>query len=73
MKIDYRENTNDLLKRIDIHSQYGAKNIDEWMLDIIKLEKGMKILDVGCGAGKQCFSYHNFLNGDADIMGGDVK
>lgn len=73
MKIDYRETTNDLLKRIDIHSQYGSRNIDEWMLDIIKLEKGMKILDVGCGAGKQCFSYHNFLNGEADITGGDVN
>lgn len=73
MKIDYRETTNDLLKRIDIHSQYGAKNIDEWMLDIIKLEKGMKILDVGCGAGKQCFSYHQFLDGEADITGGDVN
>lgn len=73
MKIDYRETTNDLLKRIDIHSQYGSKNIDEWMLDIIKLEKGIKILDVGCGAGKQCFSYHKFLGGEADITGGDVN
>lgn len=73
MKIDYRETTNDLLKRIDIHSQYGAKNIDEWMLNIIKLQKGMDILDVGCGAGKQCFSYHKFLGGDATITGGDVN
>lgn len=73
MKIDYRETTNDLLKRIDIHSQYGSKNIDEWMLDIIGLQKGIKILDVGCGAGKQCFSYHNFLDGDAEILGGDVN
>jgi len=73
MKIDYRETTNDLLKRIDIHSQYGSKNIDEWMLEIIQLKKNMKILDVGCGAGKQCFSYHKFLNGEADITGGDVN
>jgi ubiquinone/menaquinone biosynthesis C-methylase UbiE len=73
MKIDYRETTNDLLKRIDIHSQYGSRNIDEWMLAIIQLKKGMKILDVGCGAGKQCFSYHQFLEGDAEITGGDVN
>jgi len=73
MKIDYRETTNDLLKRIDIHSQYGSRNIDDWMLEIIQLKPEMKILDVGCGAGKQCFSYHQFLNGKADITGGDLN
>jgi len=73
MKIDYRETTNDLLKRIDIHSQYGSRNIDDWMLEIIQLKPEMKILDVGCGAGKQCFSYHQFLKGKADITGGDLN
>jgi ubiquinone/menaquinone biosynthesis C-methylase UbiE len=73
MKIDYRETTNDLLKRIDIHSQYGSKNIDEWMLGIINLQRGMNILDIGCGAGKQCFTYHKYLQGEATITGGDVN
>jgi len=73
MKIDYQETTNDLLKRIDIHSQYGSRNIDEWMLKIINLQNGMNILDVGCGAGKQCFSYHKYLDGNAIITGGDVN
>jgi ubiquinone/menaquinone biosynthesis C-methylase UbiE len=43
------------------------------MLDLIKLKKGDKILDVGCGAGKQCFSYYKYLDGDARITGGDVS
>ena len=33
----------------------------------------MKILDVGCGAGKQCFIYHKFLDGKAEITGGDLN
>jgi ubiquinone/menaquinone biosynthesis C-methylase UbiE len=33
----------------------------------------MKILDVGCGSGKQCFSYLAHLNGKAEITGGDVS
>ncbi len=73
MKIDYQETTNDLLKRIDIHNQFGAKDIDQWMLDTLKLQKSSKILDIGCGAGKQCFSYYKYLNGDCDITGGDVS
>lgn len=73
MKYDYQETTDDLLKRIDIHSKYGSRNIDAWMLELLDLQKGMKILDVGCGAGKQCLSYHQYLKGDADITGGDVN
>lgn len=73
MKIDYQETTSDLLTRINIHDQYGSRNIDEWMLDLLPLEKGMKILDVACGAGKQCFSFYEYLEGKADITGVDVS
>lgn len=73
MKIDYQETTNDLLTRINIHDAYGARDIDKWMLEVLPLHEGMKILDVGCGAGKQCFSYLAHLSGKADITGGDVS
>lgn len=73
MKIDFQETTKDLATRIDIHSKFGARDIDAWMIDLIKLQPGSTILDVGCGSGKQCFSYHENLHGDANITGGDVS
>ncbi len=73
MKINYQETSNDLLTRINIHDTYGSRDIDKWMLDVLPLEKGMVILDVGCGAGKQCFSYLAHLDGKAEITGGDVS
>lgn len=73
MKIDYKETTSDLLARINIHEKYGTRNIDDWMIETLPLQEGMHILDVGCGAGKQCFSYFDTLNGKADIVGGDVS
>jgi ubiquinone/menaquinone biosynthesis C-methylase UbiE len=73
MKINYQETTNDLLTRIDIHNKFGAHDIDQWMLETLKLTKGMNILDLACGAGKQCFSFYNYLNGDCQITGGDVS
>jgi ubiquinone/menaquinone biosynthesis C-methylase UbiE len=73
MKIEYQETTNDLLTRINIHDAYGAKDIDKWMLDVLPLKQDMTILDVGCGAGKQCFSYLAHLSGKANITGADVS
>lgn len=73
MKINYQETTSDLLTRIDIHNKYGGRDIDQWMLDLLALQPGNKILDVGCGAGKQCFSFYNYLKGKAEITGGDVN
>jgi ubiquinone/menaquinone biosynthesis C-methylase UbiE len=73
MKINYQETTTDLAKRIDIHNQYGGHNIDEWMLKLLNLRPGMKILDVACGSGKQVFSFYQQLNGQVEITGGDVS
>ncbi|HOJ02128.1 MAG TPA: methyltransferase domain-containing protein [Anaerolineaceae bacterium] len=73
MKIDYKETPSDLLARINIHEKFGARNIDDWMIETVPLKEGMHILDVGCGAGKQCFSYFDTLHGNAQIVGGDVS
>ncbi len=73
MQIRYQENPSDLLTRIDIHKKYGGRDIDQWMLATLKLQKGARILDVGCGAGKQCFVFHKALEGECEITGGDVN
>ncbi len=73
MKIDYQETMNDLATRIDIHKKYGSRDIDDWMLHLLNPQKGSKILDIGCGAGKQCFLFYKALEGEADITGGDVS
>jgi len=73
MKINFRETTTDLIARINIHNQYGSRDIDEWMLDLLRLKKGIKILDVACGAGKQCFYFYKELGGECEIVGGDVS
>ncbi len=73
MKIDFQETTDDLAKRINIHTQFGSRDIDQWMLEILDLKPGIKILDVGCGSGKQCFSFYHHLSGEVEITGTDVS
>ncbi len=73
MEISYQETSKDLLKRIAIHEKYGSRNIDEWNLEVLQPQPGFKILDVGCGAGKQCFLYSDHTGRKAEIIGGDFS
>jgi ubiquinone/menaquinone biosynthesis C-methylase UbiE len=73
MEIDYQETSKDLLTRIDIHEKFGARDIDQWTVETLQPKPGMKILDVGCGAGKQCFLYSDSTERKAEIIGGDVS
>lgn len=71
--INYQETPDDLIQRINIHAQYGTRDIDAWMLELLDPQPGQKILDVACGAGKQCFLYQDYTKGQAHITGGDVN
>jgi ubiquinone/menaquinone biosynthesis C-methylase UbiE len=73
MTFEYQETTEDLATRINIHEKYGTKDIDKWMLEVLAPKKGSIILDVGCGAGKQLKAFYEYLEGEAEITGGDVS
>ncbi len=73
MSFEYEETTQDLQTRIDIHQQYGSRDIDEWMLDLLHPEPESRILDVGCGSGKQLLAFHKHLEGQVDLTGADVN
>jgi ubiquinone/menaquinone biosynthesis C-methylase UbiE len=73
MQINYQETSKDLLKRIDIHEKYGARDIDKWNIEVLNPQPSNRILDVGCGAGKQCFLYSDYTKGQAVITGGDFS
>ena len=73
MEINYQETSKDLLARINIHEKYGANNIDQWNMDVLQPQPEYKILDVGCGSGKQCFLFSDYTKEAAEIIGGDFS
>jgi ubiquinone/menaquinone biosynthesis C-methylase UbiE len=73
MRFEYRETPEDLATRIDIHRKYGARDIDAWMIQLLQPAPGSRILDVGCGAGKQLQAFYDAVDGNAEIVGGDIS
>lgn len=59
--IKFKEDTTSLRNRINIHSQYGQKDMVKWVSNLIRYKKNLKILDLACGDGVQTIKFSNFL------------
>ena len=46
-----------LEKRIEINRAYSSANFDAWLFDLLKVQPGEDILDVGCGSGAQTIPF----------------
>ena len=51
----YKEAT--LKQRIDAHKKYAKYEINDWIFETLNLKQGERVLDVGCGNGKQVITY----------------
>ncbi len=59
--IKFKEDKNSLLNRINIHKQYGQKDITKWISSFVPRKKNLKILDLACGDGSQTLKILNHL------------
>ena len=59
-------------KRIEVHDNFSKYNIDDWILKQILPENKEKILDLGCGTGKQLFHLISSCP-DSEIFGLDLS
>ena len=60
--IKFKEDTTSLRNRINIHSQFGQRDMVEWVSKLVKHKKNIKILDLACGDGVQTIKFSKFLN-----------
>ena len=69
----YKESGKKLYSRIDIHQNFSENSIDDWMLKLIKIKGNEKILDLGCGDGKQIMAFGKKLTKCGEIIGCDIS
>jgi len=72
-KWGYKENSKKLYSRINVHKNFSEKDIDVWMLGIVKIKGDERILDLGCGDGKQIIAFGKKLTKGGEIIGCDIS
>lgn len=62
-----------LSKRIKAHKNYAKYEINDWILKMVNLGTEEKVLDVGCGSGKQSIEYAKVVGKNGIVLGVDIS
>ena len=61
-----------LQQRIQAHEKYGSFDLNGWILDQLQLAKGLSILELGCGTGKQTLPLAQIIGETGRILAVDI-
>lgn len=73
MIIKFNTDTQALESRLDINKSSALYDLEEWIFKHVPLRDKMKVLDIGCGTGKQIFALQEYLSSDSEIIGIDLS
>ncbi|MCL4547436.1 MAG: methyltransferase domain-containing protein [Bacteroidetes bacterium] len=62
-----------LVNRINAHDKFGSKDINEWIFQKLELKKGLQIVDLGCGTGKQTIPMAEIVGPSGSVTAVDVS
>lgn len=69
--LNYKETTDALVSRISVHKKFSQFEINDWILETLKISPGEHILDIGCGDGKQALAYAGLVGESGLVIGAD--
>ncbi|MFA5803201.1 MAG: class I SAM-dependent methyltransferase [Melioribacteraceae bacterium] len=62
-----------LVNRINAHDKFGSKNINEWIFQHMELSEGLKIVDLGCGTGRQSIPLAQAVGQTGNVQAVDIS
>jgi ubiquinone/menaquinone biosynthesis C-methylase UbiE len=62
-----------LEKRIEINRAYSSADFDAWLFDLLKVQPGEDILDVGCGSGAQTIPFTSLVGPTGSVSSLDIS
>ena len=72
MKTPWGYEETSLQERIAIHDKYAKYEINDWILTSINLRPGDRVLDIGCGNGKQALLFSDAVGPSGEVVGIDI-
>ena len=65
--------TQALKERERVNTEGAIHNLEDWIIAQIKPQAGMKVLDLGCGTGKQIFTLARHVSPGGSLIGLDIS
>ncbi|MHA1278830.1 MAG: class I SAM-dependent methyltransferase [Candidatus Helarchaeota archaeon] len=69
----FKEKKSTLISRIEAHKKHSKLEINEWILKQLHLKNGEKVLDLGCGTGKQTIPFKKKVGIEGTVIGMDIS
>lgn len=71
-KLDFDSDTKALKQREQLNTRGALYDLEDWIIKQVNPYQGMRVLDLGCGTGKQIFALADFVSSDGFILGFDI-
>jgi len=62
-----------LIQRIESHEKFGSNNLNNWIFEHLDVVKGVSILDLGCGTGKQTLPMTQIIGETGHVVSFDAS
>lgn len=68
----FDSDTDALKQRINTHDKFGAYDLNEWIFNHMNIIQGQRVLDLGCGTGKQSLPLAKLVSETGQIVSVDI-